>query len=73
MLTDHSSPPFPNNAPIGVNINSLKREIISYFDIFQHRSFGDKIYSKIAKCMIHLKLHRLAFLTAPRIVFLVQF
>jgi SAM-dependent methyltransferase len=73
MLADHSSLPFPNNTPIGVTTNSLKREIIKYFNIFQHRSFGDKIYSKIAKFMIHLKLYRLAFLTAPRIVFLVQF
>ena len=73
MLADHSSLPFPNNAPMGVTINSLKKEIVKYFNIFQHRSYGDKIYSKIAKCMIHLRLRRLAFLTVPRIVFLVQF
>ncbi len=73
MLADHESFPFPNNSPIEVTINSQKRKIIKYFNIFQHRSFGDKIYSKFAKCMIYLKLRRLAFLTAPRIVFLVQF
>ncbi|MFX0183571.1 MAG: class I SAM-dependent methyltransferase [Candidatus Hodarchaeota archaeon] len=73
MLSDHASLPFPNNDIIEITTNSRKRKIIKYFNIFQHRSFGDKIYSNFAKCLIHLKLHRLAFLTAPRIVFLVQF
>ncbi len=72
-LDDHATPPFPNNDPIGVTINSRKKEIINYFNIFQHGTLGDKIYSKIAKSMIHLGLYKLPFLTAPRIVFLVQF
>lgn len=72
-LVDHATPPFPNNDPIGVTTSSRKREIMKYFNIFQHGTSGDKIYSKIAKFMIHLGLHRLSFLTAPRIVFLVQF
>lgn len=72
-LVDHATPPFPNNDPIGVTTSSRKREIIKYFNIFQHGNLGDKIYSKIAKSMIRLGLGRLSFLTAPRIVFLVQF
>jgi len=72
-LADHATPPFPNNDPIGVTTNSRKREIINFFNIFQHGTLGDKIYSKIAKFMIRLGLCRLSFLTAPRIVFLVQF
>lgn len=72
-LADHSSFPFPSDVPIGVTVNSPKNEIIRFFNIFQHGSFGDRLYSNFAKFLVHLKLHRLAFLTAPRIMFLVQF
>lgn len=72
-LADHATPPFPNNDPIGVTPSSSKREIIKYFNIFQHGTLGDKIYSKIAKSLIRLGLRRFTFLTAPRIVFIVQF